>query len=373
MTKDGSFKRAVRQRARDTGQRYSQARADLQTARRQEFTTTRPFDRDDLKDHLEATYKINIAALAPIDDDPKTRPRGSWPGHYASTLFVRRADGEPWIARVFSSAADTVGRVEGDAEILRFLAGHGYPAERVATDQPVSVLDGKGVIVTQYIQGGRPADDHAVVSRELGGLLGRLHSLPSGGGAVARDGGAEETDGGFHVGRPKQDLAAAMSFLVSVEDELGPESRERFEWLRARVEEADDAEGLPEALTHSNFHYWSAVGCPGDLAIVGWAGSGRGPRLPALAWLLRTAGEAGPEHPEFVEAVLDGYTEHIQLTTEELERLPAILNLKSLWLACLEFRMSVRNGTEPGTGWRHPESFEYAARLADLVIARLGR
>jgi len=99
-------------------------------------------------------------------------------------------------------------------------------------------------------------------------------SLRRAGGAVARDGGSEEHDGGFYVGRPKQDLAAAMSFLVSVEDAVAPEGREKFEWLRDQVENADDAEGLPEALTHGNYHAWAAVGTPGNLVIVGWAGLG---------------------------------------------------------------------------------------------------
>lgn len=373
MTKQGSFKRAVRQRARETGQRYAQARADLETAGRQEFTSTRPFNRAELSAHLETTYGISIVSLAPIDDDPKTRPRGSWPGHYASTLFVRRADGAPWIARVFSSTADQVSRVEGDAEILRFLAAHDYPAERVATDHPVSVLGDKGVIVTEFIEGGRPADDHGrtgspEVSYELGGLLGRLHALPPGDGAVARDGGAEETDGGFFVGRPKRDLDAAMSFLVSVEDEVGPDGREAFDWLRDRVESTDDAEGLPEALTHSNYHYWAAVGRPGNMAIVGWAGSGRGPRLPALAWLLRTAAETDPERLGHVDAVVRGYREHGQITEDELDRLPAVLNLRPLWLSCLGFRMAVRGGGTPDLGWVGPGGLELTDRIAERVI-----
>jgi hypothetical protein len=40
--------------------------------------------------------------------------------------------------------------------------------------------------------------------------------------------------------------------------------REKFEWLRDQVETADDAEGLPEAFTHSNYHPWAAVGEPGS-------------------------------------------------------------------------------------------------------------
>lgn len=374
MTKNGSFKRAVRQRARETGQRYTQARAALERGESAE-PLTRPYDRAGLKAHLEAHHGIRITWLAPIDDRA-TRPRGSWEGHYPSTLLVKRTDGPPWVARVFSSTADRVGRVQGDAEILRFLAAHAFPAERLAGDVPVSVHEGSGVIVTELVEGGRPTDDHGRVEspaifHELADLLGRLHTLPAAGGAMARDGGSEEHDGGFYLGRPKQDLAAAMNFLASVEDAIDPAGREKFEWLRDQLEQADDAEGLPEALTHGNYHAWAAVGPPGELVIVGWAGSGRGPRLPALAWLLRTAAEGTPE---LVDAVVRGYREHVELTDEERERLPGVLNLRPLWLACHAYRAMVRHGKTPTLdeqGWIRwrPEDGE---RLAAQVIAALG-
>jgi hypothetical protein len=307
-------------------------------------------------------------------DDPGSRPRGSWDGHYPSTLLVEREDGAPWVARVFSSPADEVSRVEGDADILRFLASHGFPAERLAHDEPVSVVDGSGLIVTEFVEGGRPTDAHGrvespAVMYELASLLGRLHTLPAAGGAVARDGGSEEHDGGFYIGRPKRDLAAAMSFLASVDEAVAPERREKFEWLRDQVEHADDAEGLPEALTHGNYHAWAAVGPPGNLVIVGWAGSGRGPRLPALAWLLRTASEGSAD---YVEAVMRGYHEQVRLTDEELGRLAGVLNMRPLWLACFDYRAMVRHDgytptlDEPGwLSWR-PEQGE---RLAAQAIA----
>lgn len=127
--------------------------------------------------HLEAQYGIRITSLASIDDDPKTRPRGSWPGHYPATLLLKRTDGPPWIARIFSSPADRVSRVEGDAEILRFLAAHGFPAERLAHDEPVSVFNGSGVIVTEFVDGGRPADTPAL-NRELGVCSGGCTPCP---------------------------------------------------------------------------------------------------------------------------------------------------------------------------------------------------
>jgi len=346
MTMQGGFKREVRPQALGTGQRHAEARAVLERAGDSPSARTRPFDNAAVAAHLRAQYGIRVTSVVPIDEDPAFRPRGSWPGHYPSTLIVKRDDGPPWVARVFSSPSDSVGRVEGDADILRFLALHDFPAERIAHEAAVSVLDGAGVIVTQFIGGGRPTDADGrakspKVQRELASLLGRLHTLPPVAGAPARDGGSEEHDGGFFVGRPKQDLAAAMSFLVSVEDGVRSEGRELFEYLRNQVEIADDAEGLPEAFTHSNYHTWAAVGAPGKLAIVGWAGSGRGPRLPALAWLLRTASEVGPDH---VDAVMHGYREHVRLTTEELDRLPQVLNIRPLWLACLDFRRSIRSG-----------------------------
>lgn len=380
MTRQGSFKRVVRQRARKTGQRYTEGRAELETANRQAFARTRPFEHAALKNHLEAHYGIRITSLAPIDDAPEYRPRGSWPGHYPWTLLVKRMDGPPWVARIFSSPADEVSRVEGDAEILRFLASHNFPAERVAHDDPVSVLNGNGVIVTEFVEGGRPTDPHGrnespAVHHELGSLLGRLHALPAAGGAVARDGGAEKHDGGFHVGRPKQDLAAAMNFLVGVEDAVTSEGREGFERLRDCVENADDAEGLPEALTHGNYHVWAAIGRPGNLVIVGWAGSGRGSRLPALAWLLTTAAEG---RPDFVDEVMRGYREHVQLTGDELERLPGVLIIRPIWLACLDYREAVRSGHTPimDDGWTPSWAVdrpEHAERIAAQAIAALRR
>ncbi len=271
MTKEGSFKRAVRKRARESGQRYTEARAAMDKGESAvPVMRPLPFEHAALKAHLEERYGIRITSMEGIAFP-------SW-RHRPSTLLVKREDGPSWVARIFSSPADDVGRVEGDAEILKFLASHDFPAERLAHDEPVSVLDGAGVIVTEFVEGHPTADGRlgsAAVTYELATLLGRLHSLPPGSGAVARDGGSYEHDGGFYLGRPKQDLAAAMNALVSVENAVAPEGRETFEWLRDEVENADDAEGLPEALTHGNYHAWAASGSRTTSS--SWAGLGPGP------------------------------------------------------------------------------------------------
>src|SRR6266487_4367221 len=89
-----------------------------------------------------------------------------------------------------------------------------------------------------------------------------------------------------------------------------------------------------------------------------------------MAWLLRTAAEGSTEN---IDAVMRGYREHVQLTDEELERLPGVLNMRALWLACLEYRMAVNSGNTPTTdeGWMRRGSTEYAERLAAQAIAAL--
>lgn len=340
------------------------------------FGRSRPENLPALARHLEDRYGIRISRLAPIDDDPATRPRGSWPGRRPATLVLDREDGPSWIARVHSSPADTVERVRGDARILRYLQEQDYPAERPAAAEPVSVFEGAGVLVTELLPGGRPGDGQdggtpSDVHRELGALLGRLHALPRADGAMSRDGGAEEADGGHHVGRPGQDLVAARSFLAAARRQAPPEADAALSALHDQLDRADDAEGLPEALTHANFHAWAAVGVPGALSIVGWAGSGRGPRLPALAWLLRTAAEVDET---LVDAVLDGYREHSALIPEEIDRLPGVLTVRPLWLACLDAWFTVRAGglPDPASGWAADpagRAHRIAARVADRLAA----
>lgn len=143
MTKQGSFKRAVRQRARETGVQYTQARAAMAKGETAE-APDRPFEQAALKAHLEDRYGIRIASMEAID------------GHQPATLRVHREDGPDWVARIFSNPADEISAVEGDAEVLQFLANQDFPAERVAHEEPVSVLEGNGVLVTEFVEGGSP-------------------------------------------------------------------------------------------------------------------------------------------------------------------------------------------------------------------------
>lgn len=72
---------------------------------------------------------------------------------------------------------------------------------------------------------------------------------------------------------------------------------------------------------------------------------------------------------------MSGYSEHVQLTDEEIERLPGILNMKPLYLACFQYRQSVRNGHTPtlDDGWPSwdVDRSEHSQQIAAQVIATL--
>ena len=151
------------------------------------------------------------------------KSRRRWPGRFSAvTASWRRL-----------CTADAAGPVSGPGLPA---VGHLSDAGRLGLGCPPS----------PSADGGRPTDVAATNTPatwyELASLLGRLHALPSAGGAVARDGGSiapgPDQDGVYYIGRPSQNLAAAMSALVSVEDAVAPEGREKFEWLRDQVENA---------------------------------------------------------------------------------------------------------------------------------------
>ena len=88
--------------------------------------------------------------------------------------------------------------------------------------------------------------------------------------------------------------------------------------------------------------------------------------------LLTTAAEGDLT---LVDAAARGYSEHVQLTDEEIHRLPGILTMKPLWLACIQYRESVRSGHTPtlDDGWPSwdVDRSERNQRIAARAIAAL--
>jgi Ser/Thr protein kinase RdoA (MazF antagonist) len=357
MTRDASFKKVVRRHAGETGQRYTEARADLEglgTRMHHEPVPAR------LLAHLRDRYHI----------DPVTATRLSV--HKTYVFRIDRRDGRPWVARAFPPARPRAG-AEGDAAILAFLERQGYPAERLAADDAVSDFGDSAVLVTRFVDG-VPLPDGAAKFAMMGELLGRLHALPDDE-TAARPGGASGEDPS-REGTPRQDLLAALAFLDAVDTKVPAAERARFERLRTQVRTADDGQGLPEGWLHGNLLHapdHAIVGEQGPVAI-NWKASGRGPRLADLADLIWGAGSWHPREPnqEWIDAAVRAYRRHIEPTEEELDRLEAVMYIRTLYLACFGYRRAVTSG-RPFREWGFIEPAGYFSSTAAAARAAFGR
>jgi aminoglycoside phosphotransferase len=138
--------------------------------------------------HLGEAYGTEVTEVAQLD---------------LGVYRVDRADGPSWVARLFPDVRPRA-LVDGDAEILRWLAEVDYPAERL------SALQGQPLLVTEYVPPVPRYERRTAIAaagglRVLGWLLGRLHSLQ---GAPDRDGGAWH-----HLadGHPRAEISALPS------------------------------------------------------------------------------------------------------------------------------------------------------------------
>jgi Ser/Thr protein kinase RdoA (MazF antagonist) len=264
---------------------------------------------DALPAHLETHYGIQVTGSARLS-----------PG----VIRVDHDGGPPWVARLMLSGRP-LERTEQDAEVLGFLERSGFPAERRAAGDPVSTMDGRAVLVTEYLQGARPSGRPAVW-RELGDLLGRLHTLPTEPGPSRRRAGSLHHLPQYEGG-PDLDLAAAEALLADLEGRVPAEHRELYDLIQTMMPEGDGASGLPEAFVHPDPVRDNVVVMPGGPVFVDWAGAGTGPRLASLAGLLHSAG------PRHAAGALAGYREHVTLTDEELGRAEGVLWTRILWLS----------------------------------------
>jgi Ser/Thr protein kinase RdoA (MazF antagonist) len=357
MTKDASFKKVVRRHAGETGQRYTEALTDLRGLGTRMHHEP---DSERLLAHLRDRYGIDPVAATKLSV------------HKTYVFRVDREDGGPWVARAFPPARPLAG-AEGDAAILRFLERQDYPAERLAADEAVSDFDGSAVLVTRFVEGtALPAG--AAKFALMGELLGRLHALPSDDSA-GRPGGASGEDPS-REGTPRQDLLAALSFLDAVDTKVAAADRERFEQLREQVRSADDGHGLPEGWLHGNLLHapdHAILTEQGPVAI-NWKASGRGPRLADFAYLIWGTGSWNPRRPneKRIDAAVSAYRPHVELTDDELDRLEAVMYVRTLYLACFGYRRAVANGSTFNE-WGFIEPPEYFSATAAAVRAAFRR
>ena len=369
MTKGRSFKQAIRRRARAAGKSYTEVLAALQTdeAAGRVDAATRWHAAESLPGHLESRYGIRVDSVARLSP------------HGAGVFRVARTDGPAWVARIFPPGSRSDDRIAGDAEILRFLEAHAFPAERCAHAEPISTHEGQQVLVTTFVPG-RPGEVTAEHEGALAAALGRLHALPAGTGAATRAGGAFGHDP-HHEGTPGRDLDAALGFLDAVAPQVQGNGLRILEALQAEIVQADRCDDLPEALTTPNVGDRDViVSADGERVFVDWKPAGRGARLPALAFLLHAAlrrahpaeapSRSGPD-VAIVEAIVSSYSRHVKLEAVELTRLPGAMRIHPYYFAAWYYWRAVANGRTPdGTeGWW--PNHELTDALADLAARKL--
>ncbi len=235
----------------------------------------------------------------------------------------------PWVARVFS-ALRPLAQVQGDAEALRFLEEHGFPAERCARADAVSTLEGQGVLVTEHVPG-TPARRGPRTLHILGDLLGRLHTLPAGSGASARDSGSWHHLS-LRGGGRREDIDALTALLADVERVAPSDQRALCASLCEDVARTDDGRDLPSAFIHPDFTPPNVIVAPEvGPVLIDWTGAGRGPRVSSLGFLLWAA---GGRDLGLVDAVIAGYRAHVRLDVDERARLADAVRAPSLILEC---------------------------------------
>jgi len=254
-----------------------------------------------LAEHVERRYAVSVARSAKLDV-----------GVYRFDL----ADGRRWVVRIFP-AARPLERAEGDADILRFLEEQQVPAERRAHAEPVSTHEGQAVLVTEWVAGTPVSHATEQTFRTLGALLGQVHALPEAPGRAARPGGAIHS---FVLGEGslRDEVSEALTWLADAG--VRAEDQDTNARLVERVTHLDFGDALPQALTHPDLVFANLLATgDGHLVLIDWTGAGRAPRAHALAFLLLTAvreSRWNPKSPN-VDAVLDGYREHVRLTDDE--------------------------------------------------------
>jgi Ser/Thr protein kinase RdoA (MazF antagonist) len=303
---------------------------------------------EELRSHIAERYGFRAHTLFNFDED---------------VVLLRRDGGPSWVARVFGPQRRRTA-VEGDAEILRWLAANDYPAERCATDDPVSSLGDCTVLVTEAVAAVPRAQRRQTIKdaggiRGLGELLGVLHTLPSGD-APGRAGG-----GWHHMvdGSPADELAAAGEWLEQAEADASFRDVAHYGELADALEFADAGAGLPEALTHPDFVLANVVASPGPaMVLVDWTGAGRGPRLSTLAFLLWAEGGKDLRR---VDLALSGYCRRVKLERQELARLEPAITARPLVLDIWRLR---QRGLSAADAARSAADHR---RLAGAIAARV--
>ena len=284
--------------------------------------------------HLQDVYGAGIVSASKLD---------------AGVYRIDRGKKHSWVARVFMPER-TRERADEDAAALSHLASVGLDVERPAVPNPVSMLDGHPVLVTEFVSG-KPPGNAQWVLREIGNTLGRLHSLPLEQ-LPSRAGGSLHHIPAFE-GLPSEDIRLAASVLDDIKQQVPDSSRSSYEQLRELVSNVDICSDLPIAFIHPDPASVNLFATDDRRVVfVDWTGCGVGPRITCLAQVVGLCWTRGAWNLDKMQTLADAYCAHVQLTTDEIDRVWDARHLRIVWLAAWNFWTRTLGGNPPkGDEW----------------------
>ncbi len=294
------------------------------------------------------------------------RSRKLIPFYEEADKGVYRLDrvGLPWVVRWFPPERP-LERVEGDAEILR--AVRHLAVERIVETvdgRAATAAHGRGVIVTEFIAG-TPAPHDPASLRRLAATLAAVGKTE-----VAEDSLIARRAGSL----PAEDLQAGRAWLDDIANGIPPELQPAFDRLSRDLEETSDCETAASGLVHPDCHVGNVIRTKNGPILFDWEGTGVGPLVAALGWLLFSSAVAGPNREAAgldaaaVHALIAGYTDERCLSKCELEVLPDATRFRPLVIACRQLRHAVRTGDGVSAyGWW--SRYQEAKDVVKLVSA----
>ncbi len=297
-------------------------------------------DLDGLPNHLATAYGVRVKTIKQLDH---------------GVFRIDLSKGGPWIVRMFPSDRP-VADVKGDAAVLRFLESKDFPAERCVED--VSVHEGQGVLVTDFVKGTKPTPNTAN-HRKLGDLIGRLHAMTGAPKAVQRKAG------GLHLYTVDCTVGSEIKTARACLEAAAFRGKDKaWDALSAGLRSADDFSTMRRALIHPDPGCVNAISASGGLVPIDWAGAGYGPRILGLGLLLVVCAKGKTFNRDWVDAIMGSYTKHVTLTSAELERLEGAIAHRPLIHETYSWGVGMATQRKPTSRKDWPHNNEGIAKMA---------
>ncbi len=243
------------------------------------------------------------------------------------------ADGQSWILRIFSAEDQSVSSL---ADILSFLEQQSYPAEQIvyATNNETIVRHEDVVLLMTRFVEGSPIDYSPSTLYLLGKTLGCLHAVIVG----------DRTALPMAAMLPAPELSYALAELTKVADSVPRALQQHYDRLANAIHSLNRCENTPLVIIHNDCHPGNAIRISAEnVVLIDWLGAGLGSAVIDVGFLLVSCEIPFSWTPSFVPnveripAIINGYCQHHNLTSCELDLLPDAIRFRSLVYGAVSF------------------------------------